>query len=312
MAIRTIATILIVMATASTTSAAGGLRHKVDSLFVIASSGEVKYQDLAAGAKDAIAAIGADAVPILVDKFVTKSARERLTVIQILTKIGEPAVPFLITSLDRPEPIVVKRVAWALGDIGGDAAAAAPELARTAKDPNWWVREQSLRALGLIDAAEQTPDVIQAFTDSIGQVRKAAVVAAGQLVADQAVEKIVHMLGDGFYGARLEAVEALTKLDTALVVKAATDSTASGNELVSTLSYRVLGLIGNGSAIDVLYLHTSSPDPRRRAAAAIALVGADPLDNCNFQDAFMKSETDPMVRVEVQSAITETQQQSRE
>ena len=44
------------------------LKRKVDSLFVIASSGEVKYRDMVEPAKDSIAAIGADAVPILVDK----------------------------------------------------------------------------------------------------------------------------------------------------------------------------------------------------------------------------------------------------
>jgi HEAT repeat protein len=214
--------------------------------------------------------------------------------------------------MDRPETIVLKRVAWALGDIGEDAIDAAPSLAVTAKNPSWWVREQSLRALGKIGAVDRTTEVIDAFTDSIGQVRKAAVVAAGQLIADQAVEKIIHMLGDDFYGARLEAVGALTRLDTALVVRAAADSTESRNEFVSLLSYRVLGEIGNGSAIDVLYLHVSSPDPKRRAAAAVALVNADPLDNCHFQEAFLKAETDPMIRVKVESAITTSKQQSRE
>jgi HEAT repeat protein len=311
MAIRTIATILIVIATAVSVSAQGSLRRTVDSLFVIASSGEAKYQDLAAGAKDEIAAIGAEAVPILVDKFTTKSARERLTVIQILTKIGEPAVPFLIRSLDRPEPLVVKRVAWALGDLGEDAIAAAPSLARMATHPHWWVREQSLRALGKIGDAERTPAVLAALTDTIGQVRKAAVVAAGQLVADQAVEQLVHMLGDNFYGARLEAVDALAKLDTALVVKVAADSTSSNNKFVSTLCYHLLGTIGIGSAIDVLFLHVKSPDPIRRAAAAVALVHADPLDNCHFQEAFLESETDPMIRVKVKSAI-DAAQHSRE
>ena len=67
------------------------LERKVDSLFVIASSGEVKYRDMVEPAKDSIAAIGADAVPILVDKFTTKSARERWTIIKILEKIGSPA-----------------------------------------------------------------------------------------------------------------------------------------------------------------------------------------------------------------------------
>ncbi|MDF1546080.1 MAG: HEAT repeat domain-containing protein, partial [bacterium] len=94
----------------------------VDSIFVIASSGEIKYRDQVQPAIDSLAALGAEISPHLIDKFTTKSARERLTIIQIFKKIGSPSLPYLIPALSRPEPLVVQRVCWALGDVGDTAA----------------------------------------------------------------------------------------------------------------------------------------------------------------------------------------------
>ena len=47
---------------------APSLQEKVDSLFVIASTGEIRYKDMVQPAKDSLVAIGADAVPILAKK----------------------------------------------------------------------------------------------------------------------------------------------------------------------------------------------------------------------------------------------------
>ncbi len=276
------------------------LKRKVDSLFVIASSGEVKYRDLVEPAKDSIAALGAEVTPILIDKFTTKSARERWTIIKILKKIGSPAVPYLVSALKRLDGLVVQRVCWALGDIR-DTAAVEPLLGVTSHS-RWQVRDQAIGALGKIGDSRADDAVMLALADPIGQVRKSAVVACGKLKIERSVEALVHTLGDPFYGARLSAVDALLKMDTAIVLKVVADSLNSANKLVGHLGCRVLGAIGTDRAIELLLEQTKSPDPFRRAHAAVALIHADPEDNCGYYNRLVEQETDRLTKMKIQSA----------
>jgi HEAT repeat protein len=192
------------------------LQQKLDSLFVIASSGEIKYQSLVGPAVDSIAVLGAEAVPYLVDKLVTKSARERVAITSILTKIGSPAVPYLIRSLSLDDEIIVQRVAGELGDIK-DSSAAEP-LMKVSNHKVWQVREQAVGSLGKIGAHAAGDVVTKALQDTIGQVRKSAAVAAGQFVLTADIPQLVHMLGDDFYGARMCAFHSLLRMDTTRVL----------------------------------------------------------------------------------------------
>ena len=60
------------------------MEQKVDSLFMIASSGDIKFKDLVKPAIDSLAAMGGEITPLLIDKFDTKSARERVTLMNII------------------------------------------------------------------------------------------------------------------------------------------------------------------------------------------------------------------------------------
>lgn len=281
------------------------LKRKVDSLFVIASSGEVKYRDMVEPAKDSIAEIGVDAVPILVDKFTTKSARERLTIIEILKKIGSPAVPYLVTALKRPDGLVVQRICWALGDIR-DTAAVKP-LISVACHPRWQVRDQAVGALGKIGDRRANEAVVIALRDPISQVRKAAVVSCGKLTVENSIEQLVHLLGDEFYGARLAAVEALLKMDTAKVMAVLADSIESVNGFVGDLGCHILGEFSTDEAIELLMSQMESSDPNRRAHAASAIIKADPQDNCGYHQALVDHETDRLNRLKIESARSSAQ-----
>jgi len=277
------------------------LKRKVDSLFVIASSGEVKYRDLVEPAMDSIAAIGTDAVPILIDKFTTKSARERWTVIWILQRIGSPAVPYLVRALKRPSGLVVQRVCWALGDIG-DTAAVEPLIGVT-DHTRWQVRDQAVGALGKIGDRRADKAVAGALSDPVGQVRKSAVVSCGKLTVESSVEQLAHALGDEFYGARLEAAEALLKMDTAKVIEVLADSMESPNDFIGDLACNILGELGTDDAIELLMAQTESSDADRRAHAAVAIVKADPNDNCGYRQTMLDRETDRLNRLKLESAL---------
>lgn len=286
------------------------LQHKVDSLFVIASSGDIKYRDSTQPAIDAIAALGAPAVPLLVDKFTTKSARERWTVIWILEKIGSEAVPYLITSLQRPDGLVVQRVCWALGDIGDTSSVLA--LMAICRHDRWQVRDQAVGALGKIGDVRAADIVLRAVYDSIGQVRKAAVVACGALKVGEAIGGLTHALGDSFYGARLEALNSLRKLDTTLVLESVTDSIHSDDPLVGNLICQLLGEYGSDEAIEILLNQVlNSSSAARRAHAAVALVNADPEDNCGYRAVILERETDRLARLKIESAILSLSHESK-
>jgi HEAT repeat protein len=286
------------------------LEKKLDSLFIIASSGEVRFRDQNEPAMDSIAAYGKKAIPFLIDKFTTKSARERWTVIWTLQRIGSEAVPQLVAALRREDPLVVQRICWALGDI---ADTAATEALIDIGNHDWWqVRGQVVRALGKIGDPRGALTVENALADSIGQIRKQAVVAAGQLHLQRLRQKLIHLLGDSFYGARWMAANTILEFDSTETVAALADSIDSENDLVGDLACWILGEIGTDQAIQLLHEQTQSDDPDRRAHAGVALVEADPQDNCGFRTNLLEQESNRFVLLKIESAVAVAQHETRE
>ena len=276
------------------------LQKRIDSIFVIASSGELKYRDKVDPAIESLAKLGAKAVPALIDKFTTKSARERLTIIKILKKIGSPALPDLIDALSRPEWLVVKRVCWTLGDIS-DSAAVLP-LTGVAGHDNWQVREYSIRALGKIGDLQAVEVVIKSFNDPVGQVRKAAVVSAGQLNSAETISYLIQILGDAYYGARLSAVEALLTKDTTLLLAQLKETLKSASGLKAKLAMKVLGQIGNDEAMDILSEQLNSGNRQKVTDAAIAIMSADPRDICGYHESIFEKVKDRLDLLKINSA----------
>jgi len=291
---------LVLLLGVPTSAGADEIKQKFDSLFVIASSGEVMFRDMVEPAKDSIAAMGVEVVPLLIDKFTTKSAGERWTVLNVLTRIGSPAVPDLVRALKRSDGLVVERVCWALGDIK-DSAAADP-LIEVRNHPRWQVRDQAIGALGKIGESRAAPVAVEALTDSIGEVRKAAAVSCGQLQTDESIKLLVHLLGDDFYGARMTALESLLKLDTGLVVMTLTDSITSDNKLVGDLACHIMGQLGTSPGISILLTQAQANDPSRRAHAVTALTRSAGEVGATIGRFFAEREPDRLTRLKMSSA----------
>jgi HEAT repeat protein len=279
------------------------LKQKFDSLFILASSGAVTHRDQVEPAKDSIAALGEPVVPYLIDRFSTKSARERWTVIHILRRIGSPAVPHLVSALTRPDGLIVQRVCWALGDIKDSAAV--PGLVAVADHERWQVRDQAVGALGKIGEPDRgaSEAVMSALADSIGQVRKSAAVACGRLEMEYVAEMLVSQLNDDFYGARFSAFEALRKMDTSVVVDIASDSLTSLGPQGYALACDLLAKFGTDPALNALYeTALSELDDTRRAHAQTAIVRADPTDLCGWYHFLYEREENRLNRIKMRSA----------
>ena len=293
--------ILLVAMIAPDAAAKSDFDRTLDSLFVIASSMEIMYQNMRDSAMNQIASYGVNAVPYLIEKFTTKSSWDRWTVIWIFQRIGSPAVPLLLEALKRPDELVVQRVAWALGDIKDSSAV--DGLVGVCHHPCWQVRDEVVGSLGRIGAARACETVMEALQDTIGQVRKSAVVSCGQLKVVDAVEELVHALGDEFYGARLTAINSLLLLDTTSVMAVLADSLNSPNVGIGHMVCRVLGEVGNEEALTLLSGQLDSIDPARRMHAALALTMAGPKDECGFLGKYLEQETNRLVRLKIESAL---------
>jgi HEAT repeat protein len=278
-----------------------GIDRKVDSLFMIASSGSVKYKDMVQPAIDSAAAIGGPAVPRLLSKLDTKSPRERVALSQILKKIGSPAVPALLVSIKLDNGLAVERAATSLGEIGDTSAV--DGLLGIVGHSRWQVRDQAIGSLGRLKSHRADAAVMAAMADSIGLVRKSAAVACGQMGINQSIPELVHLLGDSFYGARMPASLALLSLDTGRVVQAIADSVNSENRVLGNLGCWVLGKLATPPALKLLAAQMTDPDPERRAHAACALVAADPQGKCLDRQFYLLTETDRLARLKVESAI---------
>ena len=297
--------ILLAVMVAPTVTAKSEFERQLDSLFVIASSAEIQYQSLRDSAMNQIAAFGVNAVPYLIEKFSTRSSWDKWTLIWIFQRIGSPAVPLLLQALKRPDDLVVQRVASVLGDIKDSSAV--DGLIGVCKHPSWQVREEALGALWRIGSSRASEAALEGLQDSVGQVRKAAVVACGQLRVAEAVEELVHCLGDDFYGARLTAINSLLRLDTALVISVISDSIESRNQMLGNLGCRLLGRIGTEPVLNILIFQAGSIDVARRAYAAEALAKADPEDRLSFQQRYFEAEPDRLARLKVESALPSVQ-----
>jgi len=297
--------LLVIMFLVGAVAADDDVKKKVDSLFKIASSGSVTYVDMVEPAKDSLAALGQPAVPFLIDKFTTKSARAKWAVIHVLQRIGSPAVPDLVVALTRPDEKIVQNVCWALGDIA-DSSATLP-LMDICNHKRWQVRGQVIRALGRIKDNRAEEVIIQALNDTLAQVRKSAVVSCGRLTLTESIAKLVSLLGDDFYGVRMTAMEALLQMDTSRVLHTLVDSINSDNSLLGNRACEILGRYGSDEAIELLLEQTYSENLERRAHAGVAIIRADPDDNCGFRRLFYDNEKDRLVRLKMESALRAAQ-----
>ena len=299
------ALLIVITVLAATAAGNDDIQRKVDSLFKIASSGSVTYVDMVEPAKDSLAALGQPAVPFMIEKFTTKSARAKWAVIHVLQRIGAPAVPDLVTALNRPDEKIVQNVCWALGDIA-DSSATLP-LMEIYGHERWQVRDQVVRALGRIKDDRAEGVIVEALNDTLAQVRKAAAVSCGQMKLTGGIEKLISLLGDDFYGVRMTAMEALMKMDTSRVVPVLADSVNSENRLLGNIACDMLGRYGSDEALEILLNQTYSVNLERRAHAGVAIIKADPDDNCGFRRLFYNNETDRLVRLKLESAVRAAQ-----
>ena len=166
----------------------------------------------------ALAAFGADAIPLLVEKIADESEMTRRHASYALSAIGAPAVEPLINALEHPQPATQAAAAEILGDIGLAAEAALPALIQATTDPHEQVRQRATEALGTAcqSTADAAPALIAALSDENARVRQEATFALNRLGprAPDAVQALETVLDDENRYTRANALHALQRIAT--------------------------------------------------------------------------------------------------
>ena len=119
------------------------------------------------------------------DRIVARELSLEHSAVNALASIGAAAVPALLEMLADPDPALRSDAARAIARIGSDARDAVPQLTAALGDPDVNVRRYAARALGSIgpSAEEAVPALIDVLRQDVKQVEAAGRKAAAENVA---------------------------------------------------------------------------------------------------------------------------------
>jgi len=140
----------------------------------------------------------------------------RLKTVYLLGCCGSRAVPVLGQALGHTDAELRSAAAWALGEVGPEAAAAVPALIDALDDADVDVRRNTILALGKIrsDTKETVSALVEMLDDSDSSARPLAALALGLIgpEAKEAVPALEKLLKDEDESVRQAAAAALKKI----------------------------------------------------------------------------------------------------
>ena len=246
------------------------LRAKVDSLFIRASSGQLKYRDLVEPSKKTLREMPA-AIPYLVEKLSIRDAREKRALIDMLGKMPGAVMPVcLVTQSSNGD--VVKTACEILAELKDSRAA--PYLVKVLDHPDILARGNAAVALGKCGGKGAKDGLLKALKDSVNFVRTQAAAGLGFLKDVTTLSNLITALQDDYYGVRFAAVNSLAKFDSTAVpyLLKILDADAP---MMQRLSAEALGKIRSRAAVPHLSRLLKSKLWSDRLAAIEALAQID-------------------------------------
>ncbi len=227
---------IIVMMLAANATADQNIADKIDSIFVMASSLDIKYKDSVGSARESIAAMGTEAVPHLIEMLGTPHGRERAALEDIFKKIGEQAIPQLNEALLTTDSLRLSRVAKILYFFPDTSSVT--NLLKITDNPYYSARYQAIRALGKIGDHEAIPAIRTAMMDDNELVRTIAAVSAGRMNDAGLFPDLVAAFDDEYYGVRMSAHEAFKAAECSAKVEFIT--AALGNASINSRKHLLM------------------------------------------------------------------------
>lgn len=220
-------------------------------------------------AAEAVARIGdSDLVPDVIDLIQDSDVNVRRAAVDILNEMKDPrTASALVRALKDGDWWVRESATEALSELGGSKIskmimellndsdeyvrraavefycrvkdeAAFEDLVGLLDDEDWWVREKAITALGLIGDPRAVGKIARLAGDN--EVKWAIPKALGRIGAPEAVEALSRLLKDSQRQIRLEALEALAKIDDERVVDLLKDAALGDDPETQSLALQLL------------------------------------------------------------------------
>jgi len=219
-------------------------------------------------ARDALVQIGAPAVAPLVARMESGSKGMRAAAADTLSRIDDPrAEEALISCVGDPDWWVYRPAVEVLSRLGGPAVG--PLLTRL-NDPDQRVRRLTVEALQQIGDPRAIVPLVGQLQDPSEAVRRAAVNALVQM-GRQALPVLLARLKSGDEAARVGAIEVLRRIGDPQAEPAIIDQLEHPHWSVRQAAASALGEIGSDSSVWPLIARLTDGDRRVQAAAAEAI-----------------------------------------
>ncbi|MBU1318154.1 MAG: HEAT repeat domain-containing protein [candidate division Zixibacteria bacterium] len=292
--------LILTVAAIASHAAASTIDDKVDDLFLKASSGEIRYQDIVQPSKDELIEMGSDAVPRLVTKLSSEDARERNTLVDIFRGIGALAVPALIEALETDNLYALRNALQCLGEIGERDAT--ESLLRYFTDEHHSVRSAAVTAVGRCHDSSAVDPCVNLLSDSVESVRKSAAVALGRIEDARATGPLIRALDDVHFSVRMSAARSLTSIGSP-ACDALLNKCDSLSVMAKSLAFEVWANSAYRPAAEILLSETYSTDPHVRGFAVVALASVSDEKARDRIEKLSETETDLFVLSRLRAAM---------
>jgi HEAT repeat protein len=229
----------------------------------------VMFRDEVEPSKKALIEMGERAIPQMLTKLDTRSARETHTVVDIFKGIGEVAVPPLIKKLKSRDDYVRRLAIRCLGDIKSPKAI--DELAKYADHNDFRTRSGVMHALGQIGDPSASYIVTLGLNDNDELVATSAAVACGKILEGIDPMALIYALSHSYYGVRYSAMNSLVKLGEKSLEPLIEYIETHPRDISVGYAIEALGKIGDKDGINALKKTMKSNTWTIRAHTAQAL-----------------------------------------
>lgn len=271
----------------------------VDSLFVRASSGEVKYRNLVEPSKKAIIEMGEAAVPQMLTKLDTRDAREMHTIVDIFKGIGEIAVDSLAKQMDSRDSFARCLTVRCLGEI--ESPEAVGPLLELADHDDFRTRAEIMTALGKIASPDAASTVVKGLYDPDELVATAATIACGNIKESIDPAHLIISLSHSYYGVRYSACRSLIEIGDVALEPLINHIRSSPDDISTGYAIEALGGTCSAKALKILKETIKSDDWVIRASTAEAL--GNIKKSKKILKRALKSETHPFVIGKIKSSL---------
>ena len=277
----------------------------VDSLFILASSGDTKDRDSVEPSKQAIIEMGTAAIPQMLTKLETHDAREMHTIAHIFKGIGEPAVESLTTRIYSQDSFVRRLSIRCLGEIKSEKAVGS--LVSIKDHDDFRTRSKIMTALGMIGSPDGSYTVMQGLSDPDDLVATNAAVACGKIKAGIKPSMLIKALSHPYYGVRYSAANSLAELGENAVDQLLNYIQSQPTILGLGYAVEVMGRIDSPDVVPILTLMLTSIDWTIRANSAEALGNFKSQKTVKALKQALQKETHPLVIYKIKLSLDKLQ-----